>query len=567
MPKSSATTFSDRQVNIFIDSKMERFPNRNLHQHNKKGVFIRAVDNRHFDDLINNLHPDTPILIFLHLEKSQNGNSPPGLGTGAALKRQYEILKKKGLIYLSSDDNSKKKYEGLDPEDKVDLFTSFLDLVQTEEPIRVRELKSDTVYRKIKRFTFEDQFDWNVRSLMNHINEASLCEIIGTVLEEEIYDDYLVDVLTPGFTGAFVLKISCTKNNKTDFYLLKMSKDDAEIERERKNGKLAKLARLGKLFITAINQKEKYYINGWSCLLFDFEDKGTLKAYLQQKIKDPNSKILPAIQETIKKFDHHFYKVLAVENQKKFLSFNLSPYKGGSFKPFADRLEYEGLKLKPPTVLQVQRSLYKITERCPKSQLQKYQVDKAIEKLNQYLDFAYDLARPPFKSAFTSENVLLGFVHGDFHSANALVDKDGINPVFIDLVSVPEQPIKHAFLDVGKLSTDFEISILPGQLIFNNPKAVAQWMDYHQKWMQEVPLGKAPRALQVIYEAQTWIVQFLKENYGDQIPPQCILRQFHMVRLHYFLKAIGYFYEDREKIFFFIRASSDILEYLENNQP
>jgi len=45
-----------------------------------------------------------------------------------------------------------------------------------------------------------------------------------------------------------------------------------------------------------------------------------------------------------------------------------------------------------------------------------------------------------------------------------------------------------------------------------------------------------------------------------------VIRQFQMVRLHYFLKAISYDNTIREKTFFLIKASMDILDYLIGNK-
>lgn len=175
----------------------------------------------------------------------------------------------------------------------------------------------------------------------------------------------------------------------------------------------------------------------------------------------------------------------------------------------------------------------------------------------------------------------LGSTHGDFCAANVVLNDDYSEATIINSTEMSDGLMRHGFLDLGKLSADLEISVMPEILMLDNMSRLNRWCNYHSDWIgspiqssqddsntlfEKKPTTEADSLFADFYNIQAAIYQYVKKQYADSpMKNNHIERQFQMARLHYFLKALAHNNMSREKTIFLIWASMDILEYLIKN--
>ncbi len=311
---------SDSHLNIFLDSNENRFIRFRLNQREEGGAFVRAVDEDHLKRILKSLHPKTRVLIWIHLEGRRDEEMPPGLEKGNDLKEHFPNLDK--IIYLSL--KPKRDYPNKGKNDLIIGNGQIRKTLQTEKPIPVDQILCPN-YPKIEAFTYVNPFAWDVRRFINEIDEETMKEIIGTVFKDR-GGPFRVEVIQPGFSGALVCKVSCKRDRRDFHYLLKIAKEPTDLEAELKQERLIDLDKYGFNFILAFNRDDKLYnVRDWYCLKFRFDDKLTLRKYLQNKLLKKEGDIMTDVSKVITNFNDKFYDVFRVENDRNFVIAETSP--------------------------------------------------------------------------------------------------------------------------------------------------------------------------------------------------------------------------------------------------
>ena len=552
-------------VNILIDSKHERFRDWELHKDSLIGAFIYVFSLDHFRGIIDSLPIETKIFVWIHLDGENNQTVPYGESLMKRLLDRYPNLEG-SLFLITSDPNKTNATNDFGPFTQIQID----EVTHKNTPVSIKAIKQKhfPLARSVRYNKSKD--DWILRDLFSQLDETTLSEILCHCLGDQL--DFVVDMLSPGFSGALVLKITFQENNRERHRILKISRDINTIYSERNNDRLGGLEDK-RILLTAINRKI-YSIRDWFCLILSYSNKETLRSILRLQISR-EVPIEKSIMQAITAFRKAFYEEFSLDDNgtEAFFIKKLQPFSGGDFKLFSQELQYEGLKLSTKKKIQIVQIFHKqrIIHRSKKDKLP--ELFDSMEKIEVFLDkghergFFYNFEEKDLDHACTP----VGYVHGDFHTANILSDEAGESLNFIDFAHVPYDPTRHAFQDLGKLSTDLEISIMPdGEFLYDIDRLL-EWRKYHQIWMDpHAPLPDTDwLALRAIYETNEAIQAFIVEQFSgpDKLAKQEAIRQFYMVRLHYLLKAIAYDYEEREKILFFIMASADIISYLESDQP
>ncbi len=429
--------------------------------------------------------------------------------------------------------------------------------------------------KKIDSFILsKGKFDWSSRRLLEKIKEDTLKYVIGELIGEE-HSDYILTIINPGHSGAILLKIDYRKNNLEKFKskLVKLSQSESDLKSEQEAAAIFEIEGLNnQKFISALrgNHDNKVsIIKGWYCLIFSFqENKITLRNYLKKNINTEIS-FIPVLKDKVIESFQEFNRIFKNQNGSHIkMNLGIRPITSGK------QDQYRGLNLKFSQATAVRQTVERLKNIYGEANFLSaiYGQEKtAKEQFNFFTDFLNRMPEQASYKTYSLEKevsprlkVPLAVVHGDFHTANVMISKQGDEPVFIDFANTTiEQPFKHAFLDIGKLSTDLEISIIPDYKLIDDPIFLSTWMEHHSAWTHnENYKPSSDNALSKIYSGNTYLRQYLIKEFGEMMEEEDIIRQFYMVRLHYFLKAISYNYEIREKLFFFIRASIDILEYL-----
>lgn len=552
-------------INIFIDTKNEKFDFWNLDDWGEEIAFIKAKSLPHFGRILKSLHADTKILIWLHLRVSEKPDAPPGFFDGQKLLSQYPNIKK--LIYVTAGGDNNFSFKR--SKDVICGQNEIPFIINREKPLLVRDILWPT-YKTVDDISFaKGEYDWRVRSLQLHLDNKTLRNILATAINPG-YSKYIIDVLQPGYSGAYILKIEAIEQLRSFFFLLKISKNPRDLLKELEFANAHYTSNLNnQVFITSFRTKELEKIFDWYCLLFRFEkDKTTAREFLADKVLALES-ITKYVQRIFAAFQV-FYEETSLDPQPHnnfYYAKHLPPFLGGEFShPHKDR--YHGLSIKINKITKIFQTINWLNEMVSPNKLKALKIEenliyfKAFLKEMQFNGCIYKShSIEKYEAAIVTP---LGKVHGDFHTANILVDKGSQNPSFIDFANVSKTHNQHAFLDWGKFSSDLEISVLPDQWLNDHPNHLPTWMACHKKWtnLDTDDFDTIPKPLKIIFEASTFIRTELIAQHKSNMDTEEIIRQFYMVRLHYFLKALSYKVVCREKLLYCIRASIDILEYL-----
>lgn len=422
-----------------------------------------------------------------------------------------------------------------------------------------RELLSNN-FKFISSQPFYPNQDWNwrIQQLITKVPNHIMAAILGTVIGID-YDNYNIRVIGGGFSGAYVLQVIVKKDQKTSIYLLKISEEATELEQEHKVATSRLFEDLPTNLFTraySLSLKEVY---GWHCLRYKFETgKNTLRTYLKSNCHKKNS--LRLIEKIFDEF------TVFEKAGKSLLDSNIHPYNKvvETDERGQQEVKYEGLILKKEQRFRVLSVIEKIENRFLKESTSDFKIKSRLHHFKRFLlnergfykdKSIQELSTPPCTP--------LSIPHGDFHTANILYDNQTDTFSFIDFANVPTAPVKHKFLDIGKFSADMEISIFSDKDLLQKKNLLTTWMNTHQQWLYQQPFEKIPKHVKDIYQHNSLLRDtILPTKTPNGMPSSEAVRQFQMVRLHYFLKAISYDHEIREKILFFIRASIDILEFL-----
>lgn len=417
-------------------------------------------------------------------------------------------------------------------------------------------------YKTIKSFSYPNS-SWNrsVIDFRNIVPDEKMSAILGELFHDFPEDassnvEYLIEIVNPGFSGAFVLHIYRIQNGEQSDFLLKMTRDGNELENEYRQAKYLALKKLhAPTFIGTYPFSKKIVFN-WHCLLFEYASgTHTLRAWMRAKLKEekPSSfQIIRKIRESWNPFER------AYENKKSFKT-GLNPYlgKGGS----QNKCEYKKLQLSLAKQGDVFTTLKKLKKWYNNFGSYSFFEPDDLKHFESFIlngNGNYDGVNI---TRYSQEGTPVFYGHGDFHGGNILISDKVEGVSYIDFANTRDN--LHGFSDWGKLSSDLEISVMPEYEIVDNLPQLQEWIEAHWQWFNNHSLKSNIYSVQKIYSWNSEILNTIKElgvSYGlSEIET---IRQFHMVRLHYFLKALSYQYECREKLVFFLRASIDILKFL-----
>jgi len=392
------------------------------------------------------------------------------------------------------------------------------------------------------------------------ISDKKMSAILGELFfdlskEDSSNIEYLVDVINSGYSGAKVLKVSRFQNGEQSDFLLKMAKDEKDLENEFKQAKFLALKKLHPPVFIGTYPFTKKLVYNWHCLLFEYAtDKKTLQEWLKEKLKNSSkkNKVIEKIKQSWEPFE------IAFKGNKR-LKKGLNPYLGEDKIDNQNKFKRLKLsKLKEGDIFQTLKSLSKQYSNFKKHTFFELNDFKHFKKFisNENGDFdGINIAR------YSNEGTPLFYGHGDFHGGNILISECGMEISFIDFAN--SQNNLHGFSDWGKLSSDLEISVMPEIELIDNLPQLYLWIETHKEWLYGKETKSNLSLFQKIYTWNTDILNHIKElgiSYG--LSEEETIRQFHIVRLHYFLKALSYDHECREKLVFFLSASIDILKFL-----
>jgi len=426
---------------------------------------------------------------------------------------------------------------------------------QNIEKILANEYHVITNFHYLKSAWFRPVFEFK-----QEVSDDKMSAILGELFSDFPKEDssnieHLIDVVDSGLSGAKILKISRFQNGEQSDFLLKMAKDEKDLKNEYKQAKSLALKKLHPPVFIGTYPYTKKLVYNWHCLLFEYaSDKKTLREWLKEKLKNSNDK--REVIEKIKKSWEPF-EIAYKGNQQ--LKKGLNPYLGED--KINNQHKFKRLKLskiKEGDVFQTLKTLSKQYSNFLNHTFFELNDFKHFKKFisNENGDFdGINIAR------HSNEGTPLFYGHGDFHGGNILISECGMEITFIDFAN--SQNNLHGFCDWGKLSSDLEISVMPEIELVDNLSQLYLWIETHKEWLYGKEIKSKHSSFQNIYTWNTDILNHVKElgiSYG--LSEKETIRQFQMVRLHYFLKALSYQHECREKLVFFLSASIDILKFL-----
>lgn len=546
---------------------------------NSDALFFIIRSEKKIEESLRMLRPDLQIIFWVHLNKGYKDSDklPHNLRVLKRLRSkifkantQIPLITSSALSSLSHQYKGLKKDNDFDPkyrrklEGEIIYSTTILNKDASERLPEGKFLKEllKHEYNSIPHFRYSNEYDWKIDLLEQEINRSELNAIIGELIGTE-KKDYLVDIISPGHSGAYVIHVHCKDQGKGLDFLLKISKDHQELNQEYVNAINNLNSNLPRdIFVGAYPDNNGFKtIYNWHCLKYKFKKgKTTLRSHLTNLCKEKNEdrNIIKNIFKQWEKF----------ENETDFkLSFGqaLNPYTKGKFDSHNKEktIHYKGLTLDRRKWFSIFGTLESLKKWFLSHPSNNCIEEKELISFENFIKSENGLYKDKPIIGTGCEGTPTAIVHGDFHTANILVNQNGKEVCFIDFANMPDKPIRHALSDIGKLSADMEISVLPEQLIVDQPNNFNQWLESHKQWLNEEKISSDLSELQSIYFWNKELLDraiFRKEEL--KLSKTETIRQFHMVRLHYFLKALAYQYECREKLVFFLRASIDILEYL-----
>lgn len=543
-----------RPLNILLDSSSNLFDTRDFFDW--KTTFIKAHSVDHLDRILKALPLRTRILIWIHLEGNSNAQAPPGLTKARRLRQRFPNLSK--IIFLTSGYRTV-HYDGLRPADQFCNFSAVLDRAEEEAPITVREVLRLPITGV--KFNYKgDKYNWRINALKAKISMDTLSEMLHLALGNG-FDQYTVDNLKPGYSGAVVLKVSCRGKGFENAFLLKISKDKADIMAEYEAAKNFGLYLLdANSYIGIAPLKEPIRRDSWYGLIYQYKENAqTMRTYLRANLTDATTthSALTRVLDLLDRFQD-LNPILRHQDQHPFHATTID---------FSQEqtIDYKGLRINANNRAAILRQIEILEERYLNFQsAAKFELN--TEKIEELKRFITENEHYVFTSDDNKKSTLTltGLAQGDMHTANVLLEADGQRPSLIDFANADHLPNTHAMLDAGKLSSDLEISVLTEQLLLDYPAALTDWIAAHHAWINnQVYTGTLNPAIEHLYQLNTIIRNHLKNRYqAYELNPSETNRQLQMIRLHYFLKAIGYGTEIREKQVFFLKATCDILDFL-----
>lgn len=486
---------------------------------------------------IYDLNPNTPVIILIHAQQHNEGGFSKGPDVQKEIQKYFPNILSH-LITRKSEWNIPGSYA----------VHQIADAIERKEILSqpVHKLMANKIYKK-NNFRLDDDNDWKNRGLHFIVDDDELKEIIGETLHSDA-EDIEVKTMTPGLSGAFVLKVKFQHEYQTKFRLLKIDKSISLIENERKASSLLREEDVNTdIFLLAIENGSKI-IKDWSCLLFNFkENSATLREYLIKKFYTDSIENLTMV---IKNVIDSFYKNFRCHGRH---SKEINIWRGSN--------NYSGLLFFADyraTIIKNILNLYNfIQETKLKNELKDEQI---IDILNFIESSKYKQSYLDSKSVKS----LLSRVHGDFNSGNVLVNTpDGLNPSFIDFSNMPLVPNSNALLDIAKLSVDFEKYIIKDSSLFNNEIKIRDWAIMHQKCLSNDFRNGGNTELDKLYKLINILFDFSLQIYRDSnLDIEIAKENFFFVRLHYLLRCLSNPYLTIHKKVFALIASIQILEFL-----
>lgn len=498
------------------------------------------------------LNPETPVIILIHAQQYMDnpllkgGESKlKGIDVKRTLEKNFPGIK--SYLFTRSEDYNL-------PDGKY-LTINISNAIQSGE-IESQAIRKmiPNIELKSKIFNYDDDNDWKNRGLRFIIDDKELKEIIGETLHSDA-EDIEVNTITPGLSGAFVLKLKFQHEHQTKFRLLKIDKNLSLIENEKNASELLRSENINTdKFLIAIEKGTKK-IRDWSCLLFDFKGSSeTLREYLIKKFDSDSKEILGSV---INNVINSFYKNFLCHGRH---TTKTNIWRGSN--------EYSGLIFSDDYRATIIKNILNLNNFITEIELHDEVKDDSIQGLLNFIE------NSKYKQNYLDSkntDTLLSRVHGDFNSGNILVNSsDGLNPSFIDFSNMSIVPNSNALLDIAKLSVDFEKYLIKDSVLFNNEIKIKDWVSIHQKYLSEnfeiegdTKLDKLYQLVKVLFDFSLKVYEDSKMVFKDSnLNVENARENFIYIRLHYLLRCLSNPYLIIHKKVFALIASIQILEIL-----
>lgn len=543
---------------------------------------IPATHANHVRNILHQLSEDTPVLIWIHMnqqydeKKGYTNNMELSAHLKGDLGKDKQIVHRDTRIYFFTTAGVEKiEGEFIDEynlakrigNEQIYDFKIFYESNRDKmpPPQLVRDLLRGE-WNPIENFDFlRGGLNFMALEFQKTFTNNQIADILGAMLPAG-FERYQLDVLKSTAPNTFIVKVICN-NPQLEVYAIKISKDHEALEREAWFGEQGRKRSLhGKKFLMAEplegNQsgKDCYFrkLHGWYCLRTNFLfDKITLLEYLG----DPREGKLG--YELFKDIFEHLSDLeeLGTSPNEKNIEYvkNLPPFVGGILRP---GLNYKGLKLQDSSKKSCIQTLEWIGLHYPKNLLDSIGLFRELKLLYELLEDSQFILRD-IEMQSRGNSTPVKFVHGDLTASNVLISQNGQDIAFINFSNITRQPTQHALMDVGCLSADLELALLPDKMIVYNFELLRKWLDFHKSWLyHEMERKIDVECLELIYQLNDHMLDYSINRHHDQIWRDEIIRQFHLVRLHFFLKALGARQAVPEKLMFLAKASVDIINFL-----
>ena len=158
-------------------------------------------------------------------------------------------------------------------------------------------------WQKAPPYAFKHPFGWGVRQFRQTFDDRHIEDILGAMIPEGC-DSCTLEVLKPGFSGSFILKASCKRQQETTHYVLKISKNQADLDAEFRLTQDNRFFYLPKSkFLIAEPLGNERLVHGWTCLRSRFaKDKETLRSYLRARLNDPSADLCAILSRLLDSF-------------------------------------------------------------------------------------------------------------------------------------------------------------------------------------------------------------------------------------------------------------------------
>lgn len=515
-----------------------------------KAMVIAFTDPDSVFSFINRLREDEQFVIFIH----QHGSGKYSL---SRLRREYKFGDD-GIAFITRG-----HADGNDKVEGVPIFN--IDILGEGIPrgLNLVSKRKITRYKRNSDFNFYESEDRRI--IGNIVDDLTLSKILGETIGKKA-KGIKIKLVSPGLSGAVVMLANY--EDESGISLSRLIKIDLEIDglqAEYRNGKKIRKANLIKHnFIIADNKPQK--IEDFYCVSYNVGASSTLRRYLISEFEGDQSagEIIGTIERVLKGFEP--FDQAFNGKEPLFAKGNIWRTKNKSYSGLNSKKHYNFGVIRSIKILQDNYSIADIKDRFgindfgPVIEFCKESGGKFPVQIEDKTVATIDL----FDREIT--NVPVAFIHGDFHAANILFDKDEDAFEYIDFPSIPPKRNEHALKDIVKLSTDIERYVVSNKKIKSGEIDIKQLMKGHEIFLMDPNLsgaGTLPAWVKRIYEIQFSLLEgaILRLN-SFGISEDIARNHFHLVRLHYFLKCISYFSDIDEKVFFFVRASHDILKHL-----